>query len=483
MVTDRRSVLFRAEASAALGIGHVMRCLTLAAGLTRRGRACRFACSAETIRTVAALRAAPVELVELPEGAGHDPAALTGLEPPHWLVVDHYGLDRSYEQALAAWAEQILVIDDLADRPHHCHILLDQTIGREAAAYDGLVPEGAVVLAGANHALLRPDFVAAKGGGERPLERVLVALGGTDPTDATGIVLDGLDRARLGLPVSVVMGSGAPHLAAVRRRAARLDPPAEVLTDVVEMAALMARCGLAVGAAGTSALERCRMGLPGVVVVIADNQRAVAAGLEQAGAAVVAPLEAAAVAERLAALAVDEALRRRMAKTARALCDGRGVERLAEFMSLELRPLVLADGEDLLVWRNDPVTRANSLDTAPVERERHFDWLHHALADPERLLLMAERDGGRLGMVRFDTCRKGEWRVSISIAPEARGRGIGRVLLALAIQRLERLRGRGVLVAEIRAANDPSRRIFAACGFCQVDEENGVLYYRRDAAG
>lgn len=473
------SILFRADASTTMGSGHVMRCLTLAEALSRRGHSCRLACTAETPRIVAALERAPVEVVTLPDTAWNDPAALSVLMPPDWLVVDHYGLDEAYERALRGWAGRILVIDDLADRRHDCDLLLDQTPGRDAGRYTPLVPASAMILAGPRHALLRPDFARLRGSEPPAHGHLLVSLGGTDPLDASGLVLDAIARSGLEVAVTVVMGRAAPHLESVRAKAARLSPPATVEVDVADMAALMSRCDMAVGAAGTSALERCCLGLPTLLLVIADNQREVAAGLEQAGAALSCPLDLASVTDGLRRLAGDADARRAMAERARALCDGLGAERLADCLSLTLRPATRADGEDLLIWRNDPVTRANSLDTAPVERETHFQWLDRTLADPERLVLMAERLGSKVGMVRFDLCRPGEWRVSIGVAPSERGRGLGRALLAFAIQRLERGCGPGLLTAEIRETNSASRQVFAACGFCEADRADGVLYFQR----
>ncbi|OAN46645.1 hypothetical protein A6A04_05910 [Paramagnetospirillum marisnigri] len=454
-----------------------MRCLTLAGELAGRGWSCRLACAAGTRAAARALENWPGEVIELPPGRETDPAALLEMPAPHWLVVDHYGLDAAYERALAAWAGRILVIDDLADRPHECDLLLDQTVGRQASDYDGRVGSATLALAGPRFALLRPGFTGADPG--RELGRILVSLGGTDPADATGLALDALAKAGLGLPVDVVLGGAAPHLDSVKDRAARLVPPARVLTDVADMAGVMAACGLAVGAAGTSALERARMALPTVTVVIADNQRQVAAGLERAGAARLVALDADAIAEALADLARDDEARRRMARKACALCDGNGAARLADLMAVELRPATLADGEDLLAWRNDPLTRENSLETGQVARDGHFAWLAGVLADPQRLILVGERGEGKVGMVRFDTMGEREWRVSISVAPEARGRGLGRVLLAFAVGRIERLRGPGAMVAEIRESNAASQSIFTACGFRQSDAADGVLYFRR----
>lgn len=482
MSTAAPSILFRADAAPAVGIGHVMRCLTLAAALRDRGCLCRLACTAETVRTVAALRADAIDIVVLPDGTERDPAALTSLAPVDWAVIDHYRLDAAYERDLRPWAGRILVIDDLADRRHDCDILLDQTVGRRAESYGGLLPASALVLAGAGHALLRPAFAAARQPPtDHPVHHILVSLGGTDPVNATTVVLDALGRADLGTTVTVVMGGAAPALDQVRAAAARLRPPAEVRVDVADMVALMTTGDLAIGAAGTSALERCCLGLPTLLLVIADNQREVAAGLERAGAAVGTPLDPAEIARHLTALAGDAAARRRMAEAGMALCDGNGADRLADLMRLSLRPATAGDGEDLLSWRNDPVTRANSLDTAEVGRDHHFAWMARALGDPERVLLIAERDGGKLGMVRFDRCCPGEWRVSISVAPAARGRGIGLALLSAAILRLERQHGPAVLYAEIRAANRPSQRIFEACGFVRDDSDDGVFYYRRAA--
>ncbi|CAA7623559.1 UDP-2,4-diacetamido-2,4,6-trideoxy-beta-L-altropyranose hydrolase [Magnetospirillum sp. SS-4] len=480
MPHSRPSVVFRADASATIGTGHVMRCLALAEALRRRGFGCRLACAPETLRVVGALRNGPVDVAPLPEGCESEPAALmAAAAPPDWLVVDHYGLDESYEQALRGWAGRILVLDDLADRRHDCDLLLDQTPGREADRYAGLVPAPAMILAGPRHALLRPDFARLRGARPAAGRRLLVSLGGTDPTDATSVVLEAIAQARPDRPVTVVMGAAAPRLEQVRARAAALSPPADILVDVADMAALMAECDMAVGAAGTSALERCCLGLPTLLLVTADNQREVAAGLERAGAALACSLDATELARGLAALAGNDETRRAMAERAMALCDGLGTERLADCMNLTLRPATADDGEDLLAWRNDPDSRANSLDTAEVSRERHFDWLGHVLADPERTMLIGMLGGTKVGMARFDRCRPGEWRVSIGMAPTARGRGLGRSLLGFAIQALERRHGPGLLIADIRAANRPSRRIFTACGFFQTDEADGVIHVQR----
>src|SRR5690606_10486518 len=59
---------------------------------------------------------------------------------PDWLIVDHYALDARWERALKPHYGQLMVIDDLADRPHVCNLLLDQTYGRNSEEYESWVP-------------------------------------------------------------------------------------------------------------------------------------------------------------------------------------------------------------------------------------------------------------------------------------------------------------------------------------------------------
>lgn len=307
------TVAFRADASLEIGTGHVMRCLTLAEALRQQGATCRFLSRSHAGNRIDTIRARGFEVAELPvtgHGApafavtrhdgwlgsdwrtdAHQTAAALGGGQVDWLIVDHYALEMHWESALRPRARHILAIDDLADRRHDCDLLLDQNLGRVASHYAALVPEGCRVLAGPQFALLRPQFAALRAASlarrDRPtLEHLLISMGGVDAGNATGAVLDALRQCRLpaGLDISVVMGGAAPGLAAVREAAAGLPWHTEVLVDVEDMAALMASSDLAIGAAGSTAWERCCLGLPSLLIVLADNQLPGARALHASGA-------------------------------------------------------------------------------------------------------------------------------------------------------------------------------------------------------
>jgi UDP-2,4-diacetamido-2,4,6-trideoxy-beta-L-altropyranose hydrolase len=357
-----RRVAFRADASLAIGTGHVMRCLALADALRARGAQCRFVC-----------RAHPGHLGERIEAAGHAlhllevaPAVAPVAFPPHagwlgarweddaqataaaldgwdpdWLVVDHYALDARWESQVAGATTRVLAIDDLADRAHACAILLDQGTPDARFDYGPWLPAGCRRLLGPGFALLRPEFardrarvLARRAHGA--LRHVLVAMGGVDLPGSTSDVLDALDGDALpaGIRASVVLGAQAPALAAVVERAATLRFPCAVLTGVADMAALMDTADLAIGAGGMTALERCARGLPTIVVPIADNQRRGARALAEAGAGwlLASPKR---IADDLPALLAGMSPAHLAAASvhAAALVDGRGTERVCTAMA------------------------------------------------------------------------------------------------------------------------------------------------------
>ena len=313
-------VAFRADASLQIGTGHVMRCLTLADALRERGASCTFVCRPHPGHLLAFIAQRGHQALSLPElqecaqpnhnGTAHGHwlgtdwttdaqdtqqalSAHTGGQPVDWLVVDHYELDARWEEALRPQAQSIMAIDDLADRPHACDLLLDQNLGRTEADYGGLLKGNATTLVGPQYALLRPEFAAlrskslARRQAKPQLQRLLVTMGGVDKDNATGQVLAALHSCCLpsDLRVTVVMGPHAPWLAQVQTQASKMPWPTEVLVGVDNMAQLMANSDMAIGAAGTTSWERCCMGLPSFLLVLAENQLMVAYELEKTGAA------------------------------------------------------------------------------------------------------------------------------------------------------------------------------------------------------
>lgn len=288
----RQRVLFRVDSGAALGAGHLVRCLALAQQFAEEGAQVAFVC-----------RPLPGALLDLPKQANYvvhvlpdsvqmleDDAHETARFAKQWqatlLVVDHYGLDARWEGVLQETVGGVLAIDDLANRPHVCQWLLDQNDCRpESGRYVPWVPADARLLLGPRFALLRPEFRAARSrcaprNGQ--LQRLVVFFSGSDESNETAKALHGL--VLLGPPpwqVDVVIGAAHPDTAGIAALCAQNGW--QLHCQVPYMADLLATADLSLGSAGSASWERCVLGVPALVVELAENQREVIHALQQHG--------------------------------------------------------------------------------------------------------------------------------------------------------------------------------------------------------
>jgi len=333
------TIVFRVDAGLDLGGGHAHRCLAAACEMRAAGWNCVFASRPETFSIVPAIAGEGFSRHEVISRPEVEPRALAdAFANVDVLLVDHYERGADFEQACGAWAARVVAIDDRPNRPHAADMLIDPTVGRQAREYRGLVPLGCRLLCGPEYALQRPEFASLRAAAlarraEARVERVLVSVGATDPRDLTSWYLDALDMARIECRIDVVLGARATRAQAIAARAAASSGRIRLHLDTTEMAALMARADLALGAAGGSALERCCLGLPAIIAVVADNQADIARGLADAGAATVLAYggkEASdGCATTIARLARNPTLLGSMSRAAARLSDGLGAKRVA----------------------------------------------------------------------------------------------------------------------------------------------------------
>jgi UDP-2,4-diacetamido-2,4,6-trideoxy-beta-L-altropyranose hydrolase len=211
---------------------------------------------------------------------------------PDWLVVDHYAIDAAWETLMKPHCRKVMIIDDLADRSHECDFLLDQTFGRDPMDYQQKVPPKCTIYCGAQFAILRREFslrrqYSLSRRNPPSLKKLMINMGGIDSKNITSRVLDALQTSPLptGCEIYVVAGINAPWLEAIETKAAAMPWRTTVLVDVQDMAQLMSDSDLAIGGAGATSWERCCLGMPTIMIVLADNQRVAAANMAQAGVA------------------------------------------------------------------------------------------------------------------------------------------------------------------------------------------------------
>ena len=510
------NVVFRTDASSRIGSGHVMRCLTLGTALRERGASVSFACREHAghlcglieERGFAVARLPGSSVNGRPEGSPVHAAwlgaswqedavqvrALAAGKRIDWLVVDHYALDERWERELRPYAARILVIDDLADRMHDCDVLLDQNLVPDMdVRYGGKLPKNCTALLGPEYALLQPmyaelhDRVSPR---EGPIRRICIFLGGADGQNVTGRALAAfLSLERPDIHVDVIVAAGSPHAESIRAQAAG-HRNVHLHGTMPTLANLYAQADLAIGGAGATSWERLCVGLPALVVVLAENQRLIAQTLSERGLVRLLghqnTVDASAIAQALADL-VRQGLDADWSRRCLAVVDGAGVTRTWAALAasgpagLRVRRAGLADEALLLEWTNDPSTRRSSFSQEPVQGSTHRAWLCERLSNAEGcyLFIVETAEGAPLGQVRFE--RSGQaWGVHFSLAPAFRGQGLGRPMLHVALCEFRSHLAGAAIVGLVKQENERSRRMFEALGFTlQPCADDGIAAYRR----
>ena len=268
-------VVFRTDASTLIGSGHVMRCLTLAEALRCEGAEVVFWCQRMPGHLGDEVRKRKFALTWMDDAGQADPAERThrmdgGID---LLIVDHYALGGAWEKTMRPFVRAIMVIDDLADRPHECDLLLDQNLLPDMERrYQNLVPDDCRLLLGPAYALLRDEFYTAEATAQErnQVTHLLIFFGGGDPDNLTASALRELEG--LDVTADVVIGAGNPHRCDIEALCRDSSDRWSLHIQTDRMAEFMARADLALGAGGSTHWERCVLGLPALVVSVADNQ-------------------------------------------------------------------------------------------------------------------------------------------------------------------------------------------------------------------
>ena len=341
-MTNLDLLLIRADADAHIGAGHLMRCLALAQGWKARGGQTIFITACESDSLVQRLSDEGFQAIML-EGAYPEPAdwevtsQALAAHSDVWVVLDGYHFDPAYHRQIKEAGHRLLVIDDTAHLDHYyADVVLNQNINAGQLCYS--CEPCTHLLLGTRYVLLRSEFLAWQGWQReipKVVRNVLVTLGGGDPNNQTLKVIQGLQQVDIEeLEAVIVVGATNPHFGELRSAIHDSRFPIRIVRNTSDMPELMAWADVAVSAGGSTCWELAFMGLPTVVLVLAENQQGIAAGLGKAGAVLnlgwYMEASIAQIADTLLNLLEDCGLRRQMSQRGRELVDGLGVERVVE---------------------------------------------------------------------------------------------------------------------------------------------------------
>jgi UDP-2,4-diacetamido-2,4,6-trideoxy-beta-L-altropyranose hydrolase len=480
-----------AECGIQVGTGHVMRCVALAQAWRRAGGDVTFLMREGLAAIEERIRAEGVLLQTLPgEGGGSpedfDRAAIDAGCPI--AVLDGYSFGASEQATLSGAGIRVLTIDDYGHASDYpVRWVLNQNAYATPEMY-GRTNHNSKLLLGPAYALLRDEFspwIGWKRAIPDRARKILITIGGSDPDNASEQILQSLALLKSSPEDSpgdseaiLVVGSGNPHLPSLQAAVDLCPVPVRVMRNVQNMPALMAWADLAIAGAGVTSYELCYMGLPSMLLIVAENQRRTAERLSELGMAVNAgtsrEFRAGWFAGELRALMESSERRAAMSGCARELVDGLGSERVRAALidrGLKLRSVRENDCQLLFEWAQDPVVRAASFHSAAISWEEHSHWFAERMQDPQSVIYIGENAAGEpVGVVRFQI--KGESAVlSVNVALRFRGEGWGRELILFSTRDLVRANSAQRVDAFVKPENQASVRLFEASGFQRKEKE------------
>ena len=509
----KKTIVIRVDASTPMGIGHVMRCLTLAAKLNTDEHRIIFLCKQHHGHLNDYIESSGFEVIALSSPVNsfksqHNEQLWLGchyqddakeclqyiqnskLKKIDLLIVDHYSLDYRWQDLLRPLCEKIMVIDDLANREHHCDILLDQTFGRHQQDYHQLIPKHCTLLLGKEYMLLRDEFYQARAVAERDRlnsrphkpNHILISLGGTDPDNIASSILYWLISIKADfdqLNVFLVANANSSFLSELNTIAQK-HPWIKIVTKPPSMATLMLNADIAIGSSGATAWERCCLGLPSLSIISADNQQLVSKNLMDAGACVslgyFEKLQKQTFIEAFTLLFNNKKYYQKMVQQSFNCCDGLGAEKVAKKIAqkiavVELRNATINDKEMTFEWQSiENIRQYFEQPTIPTKNE-HWHWFESNLADPTSSLYIIHYNNVPVGTLRLDEQSPNEYTISILVIPSEQGKGIA----LSALNKAAKLKENGLFFASIHKDNINSIKVFQKAGFVAISESRYCL--------
>src|ERR1700690_1160291 len=265
----------------------------------------------------------------------------------------------------------------------------------------------------------------------------------------------------------------------------------ELVENVPNMPEVMAKADVAISGAGTTSLEMCFLGLPALLIVLADNQRPAAEELHRRGAAINlgegAQAGPSTLSPCLTHLAGSPGARKAMSERGRELVDGDGADRVVRALrssALQIRRATTADCKVVWELANDATVRESAFSPASISWEDHLAWFESRMQTATCHILIGEAQGAVIGQIRIEERPDGQGEIDVSVAREFRGLGAGSRLIDLAVREVFASTGMSRVHGYIRRENTASQRAFQNAGFQKAGEEqvkgHRALHYVRD---
>lgn len=492
------NVAIRVDGNVEIGVGHVLRCLTLAHKLASFGVQCTF-----FVRNISSYLSRNISssfnLILLDSsdadfkvtdnystwrGVGEEFDAKEFLSKATTIdfdavIVDHYGLGCRWEKTVSTSFDHTIVLDDLANRRHVCNVLVDQSLGRLISSYFNLVPSTCEILVGPKFALLRDEFSNVNQNVEKQYD-ILINFGGADKENYTEHVLGMLATcANMHKhSIKIIIGSDYPYTLGLERRVEKLGLKFKLVENPNNVAREISECSIAIGAGGVSLLERSALGVPSIIYAIADNQEHICAEYERQRLGTV--IRKGEVYEHIKLASIidtklDPKILSKESRLNRNFVDAHGTDRvvaqlLKEFDLLTEAEATIADTKFVYECRYEKTDTSHYVNSNIPTYECHMNWFSKNLVRKDCMHIIFQCGLAKIGYIRLDR-EKNFYDVSIYVHTKYRSRGFAEIMLNKLVDRV----GTQKLQASVHVKNEASLKVFLNCAFNIISKDQNFV--------
>ncbi len=541
-------IIIRTDSSTDIGSGHVMRCLVLADFLrnetmhegerltTKINLSAKtdiitsqsydspkilphysiiFACrnlEGNLIETIK-IRGYAVEILKEQIGTANiEFLNLLKTQQPEIVIFDNYKIGEDIEIQSKLYSKYIVVIDDLANTRHDCDILLNQNPLQNNDAYRNLLPKKTMLLQGLNYALLGKKFlnvtqerikknqtdnntsITKLFSAKNPINNIIIFFGGGDHKNITSSVLELLTNHKNNkfLPkdctFEVIVGAANPNKKFIEE-ICKQNASFNYHCQVNNMHEFMAKANLFIGAGGTTSWERMFIGLPAIIISIAENQEKSCKYLAEEDV-----IQYLGRAEEFSELDFLNKLKwvqknpkwlLEASNKGKRMVDGYGAKRVASYissLSIQLRKAENKDCKEILKWRNNLINRRYSFNTNIIKFKDHEKWFNNIITSRNNNLLIATFSEESLAVIRFDYINSVA-EISLYMVPGWHGRNYGLPLLIAAETWLKQNKP-DITTIESKVIKDniASYKVFSYAMYQETMSDNNTLFLRKEIA-
>lgn len=481
------TLVIRADAFSAIGTGHVMRCIALGIAWKSHGGTVYFVshCGSDQLRS--RIVGEDFQLIDIHEPYPHPKdtdtisSLLNDISTSEYrdrtiVVLDGYHFDSHYQKTIKLKGFRLLCIDDYGHASQYCaDVILNQNLSADIGLYPNCSPNTRFLL-GPRYALLRKEFVMWENWTRvipNVAKKVLVTMGGTDKDNFTLKVIDALNRVAIpDLEVAVLLGSINQHKNDIENALKSSPFRSQFLVSVDNVAEVMAWADVAIAGGGSTSLELAFMGLPSMLVILAENQRPVSEKLESSGISInlgwYNKVKLDTMVKELDNIMRDHKIRENMSNRGRSLVNGDGSNEVIRFLCdthMTFRPVRKEDCRLIWEWANESETRSMSFSSKPISWEEHVRWFTERMNDQKHVFfVLLNINDEPVGQVRYAIAGR-EAVVSMSVASKFRGRGYGSQGIRMTGEELFKDNEIDVIRAHIKPGNLKSVKTFTKAGF------------------